>query len=197
MSVNTPLQPAFAKTPSDKPLIRKLTWWVLGLPLIMFIAIFIHSLFWLNFSHVMSGVLWTGADIFMGFFIGPILRKLGPQERRAFINWLVPKTMIYLPVLAFTTGTAGWIMASWLRMMTPGNPDRPWVIGALVVITILALTGFGFLLPNSIRTYLELQKPRPNIEKVFRLNRRNNSFAGVQGLFQVIIIYIMAHLAMG
>ncbi|KPV43447.1 hypothetical protein AN477_12590 [Alicyclobacillus ferrooxydans] len=178
-------------------MIRKLTWWVVLLPIVMFIAMAIHSVFWLNFAHVLAGVLWTGADIFMGFMVGPILRKLLPDQRKAFINWLVPKTMIYLPVLAFTTGTAGWTMASWLRMMVPGNPERPWIIGALVVITILAVTGFGFLLPTSIRTYLELQKPTPSLEKVFRLNRRNNSFAGIQGLFQVIIIFIMAHLVMG
>jgi hypothetical protein len=178
------------------PLARKLTWWVLILPIVMFIALAIHSLYWLNWTHVISGVLWTGADIFMGFFVGPVLRRLTPEQRKAVLNWLVPKTMIYLPVLAFTTGTAGWYMANWLGMLEPGNSSRVWIIGALIVMTILALTGFGVLLPNSILTYLELQKPQPNIEKILRLNRRNNKLAGVQGVFQVVIILIMAHLVM-
>ena len=30
----------------------------------------------LNFVHVMAGVLWTGIDLFMGFVIGPILRRV-------------------------------------------------------------------------------------------------------------------------
>lgn len=182
---------------SGKPLVRKLTWWILILPIIMFIAMAIHSPYWLNWAHVLSGVLWTGTDIFMGFFVGPILRRLTPEQRTAVINWLVPKTMLYLPVLAFTTGTAGWFLSSWLNMLAPGSPSRMWIFAALIVITILALTGFGFLLPNSIRTYLELQKSQPNLEKVFRLNRRNNMLAGVQGVFQVVIILIMSHLVMG
>ncbi len=180
-----------------KPLVRKLTWWVIVFPVVMFIALATHNLYWLNFSHVISGVLWTGADIFMGFMVGPILRKLLPDQRKAFISWYVPKTMIYLPVLAFTTGTSGWMMATWLQMMVPDAPDRIWIIGALVIITILAVSGFGFLLPNAIRTYLELQKPQPNLEKVFRLNRRNNLFAGIQGIFQIAIILIMARIVMG
>jgi len=29
----------------------------------------------LNFIHVMAGILWTGIDLFMGFVIGPIMRR--------------------------------------------------------------------------------------------------------------------------
>lgn len=72
----------------------------------MGLALVAHSLFWLDFVHVMSGVLWTGTDIFMGFILGPVLRHLEPEQRRAAINWLT-KTMLYVPVLAVTTGTAG------------------------------------------------------------------------------------------
>lgn len=35
------------------------------------------------------------------------------------------------------------------------------------------------------------------MEKVFRLNRNNNRLAGVQGVFQVAILLIMAHLVIG
>ncbi|MCL6452906.1 MAG: hypothetical protein K6T78_04650 [Alicyclobacillus sp.] len=183
--------------PAPKPLFRKLTWWVVALPILLFVALAMHSLYWLNFAHVISGVLWTGADIFMGFFVGPVLRRLNPDQRKAVITWLVPRTMLYLPVLAFTTGTAGWFMANWLHMLDPGNPTRPWIFAALTVITLLAVSGFGILLPNSIRTYLELQRKPPNIEKVLRLNRNNNRLAGVQGVLQVVIILIMARLVMG
>jgi hypothetical protein len=182
---------------SKRTLVRKLFWWVLILPAVMCASMVAHSLYWLNLSHVLAGTLWTGTDIFMGFFLGPVLRRLNPNQRTAVIQWLTPKTMLYLPVLAFTTGTAGWYLANWLGMLEVGNPSRPWIYGALVVITILAVSGFGFLLPNSIRTYLELQKKQPNTEHVFRLNRRNNVFAGVQGVFQILIILIMSHLAMG
>lgn len=192
-----PSVPSLSAPASETSLLRKLTWWVLVLPAIMVAAIIGNNLYWLNFSHVMSGVLWTGTDIFMGFFVGPIMRKLDPQQRRAFINWLTPKTMLYLPILAATTGTAGWTMANRLGMMMPQSPDRPWILLALGVIAVLTLQGFGILLPNSIRTYRELQKSRPDVDKIFRLNRRTNRLAGIQGIFQVAIILIMARLVMG
>lgn len=192
-NVSTGPAPGAAAVPR-KPLVKRLFWWVVVLPIALIIAIITHRLYLLNLIHVLSGTLWTGADIFMGFFVGPVLRKLTPEQRTAVINWLTPKTMLYLPVLAATTGTGGWYMATWLGMMMPGNPNRPWIIAALVVITILAITGFGFLLPNSVRTYLELQRDKPDIDKIYRLNRRNNYMAGVQGVMQVAIIVIMAKL---
>ncbi|MCL6442646.1 MAG: hypothetical protein K6T83_04155 [Alicyclobacillus sp.] len=195
------MQPAVDPAVPQPPafgLARKLTWWVLTLPAAMAVALATHNLYLLNVSHVMSGVLWTGTDIFLGFFLGPIMsRRLTPEQRRAVINWLTPKTMLYMPVLGFTTGTAGWYLAHWMGMLVPGNPMRPWVFAALAILTILALTGFGVLLPNSIRTYLELQRPTPNLDKIFRLNRFNNRLAGVQGTFQVLIILVMAHLTVG
>ena len=38
---------------------------------LMVVVIWLDDRFILNFMHVMSGVLWTGIDLFMGFFVGP------------------------------------------------------------------------------------------------------------------------------
>jgi hypothetical protein len=179
-------------------LARKMAWWVLILPALMIAALLGHNLSLLNFTHVLSGVLWTGADIFMGFFLGPIMgKRLSPEQRGAVIKWLTPKTMLYFPVLAITTGTSGWYMANWLGMLSPESAARSWIVAALIIITFLAITGMGILLPNSIRTYLELQKAKPDIQKIFHLNQRNNILAAVQGTFQIIIIIVMSHLVMG
>ncbi len=186
--------PAVSATPS---LLRQLSWWVLAFPALMITALALHNLYWLDFSHVMAGALWTGTDIFMGFFLGPILRRLSPDQRKAVIGWLVPRTLLYLPVLAITTGTAGWYLSSWQGMLALGAPTRPWVIAALVVIGLLTVQGFGFLLPNSLRTYRELHRPQPDLERIFRLNRFNNQLAGTQGVLQVAIILVMAHLVVG
>ena len=194
-AVQQPVPVGISEVP-EKPLYKQLTWWVLVFPLLMFVGIFMHNIFIVNFTHVISGALWTGVDIVMGFIIGPILRKLRPDQRKAFINWFVPKIILYIPILAFTTGTAGWTMASWMGMISPSSPDFTKIVIALIIITILAISGFGFLLPNQIRTYLELKKPQPDIQKVFRLNSRNNIFAGIQGVFQVAIILVMAMIVM-
>ena len=49
-------------------------WYVALALVIMIAAIASHHLWFLNFLHVFSGLLWTGIDLFMGFVLGPILR---------------------------------------------------------------------------------------------------------------------------
>jgi hypothetical protein len=49
---------------------------------VMTAAITSHERRFLNFVHVICGVLWTGIDLFMGFVIGPILRRVDITVRR-------------------------------------------------------------------------------------------------------------------
>jgi hypothetical protein len=178
------------------PLRRQITWWVLVLPAAMTVALVTGNLDWLDYTHVLSGALWTGADLLLGFIIGPVLRRLTPDQRKAVVQYLVPRTLLYMPVVALTTGTAGWFLANRLGFW-PNSPDRDWIIGALVVTTILAVQGLGIILPNNVRILNELQREQPNTDRITRLNRVNLRLAGVQGALQVLIIFIMAHLVMG
>ncbi len=178
-------------------LLSQLTWWVLVLPAAMIVALAAHSTFLLNYTHVLSGALWTGADLFLGFILGPVMRRLDPLQRKAVITYLVPRTLLYMPVVALTTGTAGWFLSDWQGLLLPENPMRPWVIGALVIIFILTVLGMGVLLPNNLRIYRELQRPQPDIGRITRINRTNLALSGIQGAFQVLIILVMAHLAVG
>jgi hypothetical protein len=183
----------------EKPdsLVSQLTWWVLVLPAILFVALVRHDLHLLNWVHVLAGILWTGADIFMGFILGPVLRRLEIPQRTAVIRYLVPRTLLYFPAVSFTAGTAGWYLATWLGMTSQGNPQFPWIVGALVLITLMAILGFGILLPNSVRIWLELQKPEPNRTLITGLNRYNIMNAGIQGVMQVAIVAVMARLTLG
>jgi len=184
-----------ASVPANPSLISQLTWWVLVFPAALIVALVAQNTFLLNYTHVLSGVLWTGADLFLGFILGPVMRRLNPLQRKAVITYLVPRTLLYMPVLALTTGTAGWFLSNWEGLLLPGNPMRPWVFGALAIILILTIQGMGILLPNNLRIYGELQRPEPNIERISRINRTNLALSGVQGVFQVLIILVMAHLA--
>ena len=74
----------------------------------------IDNVWLLNFVHVMAGVLWTGIDLFMGFVVGPILRKVPIPARRAVMLRLTPKTLFLLPTLSILTSTAGWFHAKQL-----------------------------------------------------------------------------------
>jgi hypothetical protein len=183
--------------PLQEPLERQLTWWALVFPAIMIVALTLHDLRLLNWIHVLSGVLWTGADIFVGFILGPVLRRLDVPQRTAVISYLTPRMLLYFPCVSLTTGTCGWFLASWLGMTTPGNPQFPWIVGALVLITLMTISGLGIMTPNSVRIWLELRKPVPNRTLITALNRFNIINAGVQGVMQITIIIIMAHLTLG
>ena len=51
--------------------------------------------------------------------------------------------------------------------------------------------------PNSVRIWLELQKPEPNRALITGLNRYNIINAAVQGVMQVAIVIVMARLTFG
>lgn len=175
----------------------QLTWWILVLPAVLILALTVHSYYLLDYTHVLSGALWTGADLFLGFIVGPVMRRLDPLQRKAVITYLVPRTLLYMPIVAFTTGTAGWFLADWEGLLLPANPIRPWVFVALVMVLIMTVQGLGMLLPNNLRIYRELQRPQPDIARITRINRTNLFLSGVQGVFQVLIILVMAHLRVG
>src|SRR2546423_15639022 len=101
------------------PLWRQLTWWVLLFPGAMLLAMSLHSVYLLNWVHVLSGVLWTGADLFMGFIIGPVLRSLDMRSRMAGIGYLGPRTLLYFPIVGLTAGTAGWGHSPAVRRSQP------------------------------------------------------------------------------
>ena len=182
---------------TQQSLTSQVTWWALAFPIVMIVALARHDVRLLNWIHVLSGALWTGADILLGFIIGPVLRRLDPPHRSAVIAYLVPRNLLYFPCVSLTTGTAGWYLASWLGLASPANAQFPWVVGALVLITLMTILGLGIMTPFSLRMWFELRKPDPNREMMSRLNRYNMLIAAVQGVMQVTIIAVMSHLVLG
>ena len=151
----------------------------------------------LDFVHVLAGGLWTGIDLFMGFVVGPILRRLPLDARRAVISALVPRTLILMPTLSIVTSTAGWFLADRMGFLSLGYPEFYWVIAALAIVTILTAQGLGYLLPVNLRLYFEMQKPHPDGDKIGRWMHLYVLAVGVQGVMQVAIIVVMARFATG
>jgi hypothetical protein len=77
-------------------------------------AILLGNVFFLNFIHVMCGVMWTGIDVFVGFVLGPSLRQVDLPARRALSTRLLPRMLFLMPSLAIITGTAGYFLAKTL-----------------------------------------------------------------------------------
>ena len=164
---------------------------------VMTAAIMSRDHWFLNFVHVMSGVLWTGIDLFMGFVIGPILRRVDVSVRREIIIRLVPKTLFLMPSLSIITGTTGWYLAKDLGFLDLPWPQFGWVVAALTLVVLMTIQGTGYLLPTNLRVCLELRRPDPDFPKIGRLMRSFFFAVAAQGIMQVLTIVIMARFVTG
>jgi uncharacterized membrane protein len=190
--------PSLAPAAPDLRLIHYANfWWVAGALVVMIAAILSGSNWFLNFVHVFAGVLWTGIDLFMGFIVGPVLRQLDLPARRGIMVRLMPRMIFLMPTLAIVTGTSGWYLAQMLGYLALPYPQRAWVIAALAIIALLTVQGVGILLPTNLRVCLELQKARPDLDRIKSWMRRYLRTTAVQGLLQVAIIIIMARFVTG
>jgi hypothetical protein len=160
-------------------------------------AILSPSLWFLDFIHVMTGALWTGIDLFMGFVIGPVLRGVSLDTRRAMIAGIIPRTLILMPPLSTITSTAGWFLAARMGFLDLGYPQFWWVIAALAIVTVLTAQGLGYLLPMNLKLYFEISKASPDADKLKRWMRAYVRVVAVQGAMQVLIIIVMARFATG
>ena len=172
-------------------------WYVAAALAAMIAAIVAGNIWFLDWVHVMSGVLWTGIDLFMGFVVGPILRRVDVPVRREIITRLTPVTLFLLPTLSVVTGTSGWFLAVDLGFTALPWPQFGWIAAALVLVTLMTIQGLGYLRPTSVRVCLELQKPEPDGPKIGRMMSRFYYVVASQGLMQVAIIVVMARLATG
>jgi hypothetical protein len=164
---------------------------------LMVVAILGDSLWFLNFVHVMAGVLWTGIDLFMGFVVGPVLRRVSPETRKAVMSGIIPRTLILMPTLSTITSTAGWFLAVRLGFLDLSYPQFWWVIAALAIVTVLTVQGLGYLLPTNLRLYFEMQKPQPDAVKIGTWMKTYVRIVAIQGTMQVAIIVVMARFATG
>jgi hypothetical protein len=163
----------------------------------MIVAILGSSLWLLDFVHVMAGALWTGIDLFMGFVIGPVLRRVSLDTRRAMIAGIIPRTLILMPTLSIITSTAGWFLAVRMGFLDLAYPQFWWMIAALAIVSVLTVQGMGILLPMNLKLYFEIQKPSPDTDKIGRWMRIYVRVVGMQGIMQVAIIVVMARFSTG
>lgn len=171
-------------------------WYVAAALAVMTAAIVSRNIWFLNWVHVMCGVMWTGIDLFMGFVLGPILRGMDVPARKQVLLRLTPQTL-FLPTLAAITGTAGWFLAADLGLTALPWPTIAWIYGALALVTIMTIQGLGYLLPTNLRVCFELQKANPDSAKIGRMMSKYFYVVATQGAMQVVTIVIMAKFVTG
>lgn len=172
-------------------------WYAVASIAVMIAAIVIGNLWFLNFIHVFSSLLWTGIDLFMGFVLGPILRRTDISIRREVARRLTPRTLFLMPAVSIISGTTGWFLAVELGYTALDWPAYGWVASALVLVTLMTILGLGFLTPVNIIVCLEMQKTEPDLNKIGALMQRYFYAVAMQGAMQVAIIVVMTRFRAG
>jgi hypothetical protein len=175
---------------------RYLAWALLALA-VMIAAIRIGNFWFLNFVHVFSSLLWTGIDLFMGFVLGPILRRADIAVRRDVVRQLTPRTLFLMPTISIIAGTTGWFLAVRLGYTALDWPQYGWVAAALALVTLMTIQGLGFLTPVNVLVCLELQRDKPDLGKISRWMNRYFYAVALQGTMQVAIIIVMTRFRTG
>lgn len=193
--------------PSEKlpPLIRwKFSWiFIAGIVLVVFTVNsdkFMSpeaSLWLLNWVHVFFGLAWTGIDLFMGFLLGPILRRLDPRLRRTVSQELSARFFWLFPMLSTVTPTAGWELARRLGYLDVPYPQHYWVDAAVTLVIVMAILGLGMLSPINLRVLWELRKPAPNMNLVARLMRIYLAITAIEAILQLTTVVVMTRFRLG
>lgn len=171
--------------------------WSLAAIALMIAAILADNLWLLDYVHVFSSLLWTGIDLFMGFVLGPILRRLDFSARREIMRRLTPRTLFLMPTVSIISGTSGWFLAVKMGYTGLQLPAYAWMAAALALVTLMTIQGLGFLTPVNVLVCLELQKDNPNMAKVTGWMQRYFYVVALQGIMQVAIIVVMTRFRVG
>jgi hypothetical protein len=172
-------------------------WWSLVALAVMTAAIVADNLWFLNFIHVLSSLLWTGIDLYMGFVLGPILRRVPLMLRRDMVRQLTPRTLFLMPAVSIIAGTTGWFLAVHLGYAQLDWPAYGWVAAALVLVTLMTILGLGFLTPVNVFVCLELGKDTPDLNRIGYWMNWYFYAVAAQGTMQIAIIVVMTRFRAG
>jgi hypothetical protein len=133
----------------------------------------------------------------MGFVLGPILRRVDLSVRREIVRRLTPRTLFLMPTVSIISGTTGWFLAVQLGYTALDWPAYGWVAAALILVTLMTIQGLGFLTPVNVYVCLQLQNPKPDMNKISSWMRWYFYAVALQGLMQVAIIVVMTRFRAG
>jgi hypothetical protein len=149
----------------------------------------------LTFYHVVGGALWTSIDLFVGFVIGPILRKMPIPARVEFTTRFMPMMLVIMPTVVTMTLGAGFQLARLSGHLSTADPRHAWVVVSMGVVGVMAVVALAVLSPANLAVLFELRKPQPDPVVVANLMRRFVYAAGITGAMQVATLVIMTRLA--
>ncbi len=164
---------------------------------VLIVAIAANDFYSLEFLHVAFGGAWTVLDLFLGFVLGPIMRRMSVPARIQLTTQLMPKMVLIMPVLVTVTLAAGWQLGIFLGTVDSSYFLHDWIVASYIVVGVMAVIALGLLEPANVAVLFELKKERPNPEVIARLMKRFIYTAAVLGAMQIATLVIMVKLATG
>lgn len=163
------------------------------IPIVALVVVLqLKQIVYLDYVHVITGATWTGFDIFMGVIFSTVMRWVDPPAKIEIAKRLTPSMLFIMPSISATATTAGYFLATRLGIF---NLTHPVMIAAGIIVVLLFIQGLGIFLPNELRAFLEIIKEKPDFKKVVRLTTINMKLGGVQAIFQIALIFVMALIA--
>ena len=156
-----------------------------------------QALWFLNWVYVFFGLAWTGIDLFMGFMLGAILRRLDPRLRRNISQELSWRFFWLFPMLSTVTPTAGWELARRLGYLDVPYPGYYWIEAALALVIVMAVFGIFILAPINLWVSWETRKPEPNMALVQKLMRVYLAITALEAVLQLTTIVVMTRFRLG
>jgi hypothetical protein len=175
----------------------------MGIPVVaaifalLVVAIIANKLWPLVFLHVAFGAAWTILDLFLGFILGPSMRRLSVPARIELTTRLMPRMVLIMPTVVTVTLAAGWQLGTLMGTVNSSYFLHGWVVASYVVVGCMAVIALGLLAPANIAVLVELKKPRPNPAVIQTLMKRFMYSAGFTGALQVAILVIMTRIRSG
>ncbi|WP_420028471.1 hypothetical protein [Haloglomus litoreum] len=68
---------------------------------------------------------------------------------------------------------------------------------SLGIVVVLSVLGFGVLMPGEVLMYREMTSTDPDTQRIADIGMRNAKLAGIQGVFQLAIVFVMVYLRWG
>lgn len=176
---------------------------VRGLPIVTLVllaliaAIAVNRIWPLMFLHVAFGAAWTIIDLFLGFVIGPLMRRLSIPARIELTVRLMPKMVLIMPTVVTVTLAAGWQLGHRMGFVDSTYYHHGWIVASYIVVGIMAVVALGLLEPANIAVLTELKKPQPRPAVIETLMKRFVYAAGITGAMQIAILVIMTRIAAG
>lgn len=175
----------------------------MGLPIVAVIfaalvaAIIANRLWPLMFLHVVFGAAWTIIDLFLGFVIGPIMKRLPVPARIELTTRLMPRTVVIMPTVVTVTLAAGWQLGTLMGTVNSSYYNHGWIVASYIVVGCMAVIALGLLSPANIAVLFELRKPEPNPAVIQTLTKRFIYAAGFTGTLQLATLVIMTKIRVG